>query len=464
MLRMIFLSLLPACLIACGELGRLTGPEEEPEEPEPIVAESDTIRVTLPERVVDDPVEEGPAEPEEPPEPEALSPEAARQALVDQGILYNQASFIKAAEEGNLEVVQWFIWAGMDPNVQPYTASPVYVSLRDNPTRFAHLRSSWFPQGADDDDTALMKAAYGGHLDVVQFLMEHGADGRIRNSRKQQVMHFAAAGGHLDVVEYLADTGGRQGLYDLYDPFSYDPIVNGPRTPLHWAALGGHMDVVEYIYHYIKRNNRGRGAGDGIVFAAIGGHVEIIAWYVENHIVINRGRTQGYVLAMASYFGHAEAVGYLLSQEADLHFRFSRWIGLNTPEGVLYYEDVGFGPLHAAIQAGHVDILHALLESWLLRFGADGRDEHGMTGLHYAAAGGDVAMVRAFLDNGCPVNAQSDIGVTPLMFGAEWGHVGVVEMLLAEGADPSLVSAYDDTAKVLAEENGHESIVALLQN
>ena len=222
------------------------------------------------------------------------------------------------------------------------------------------------------------------------------------------------------------------------------------------------MDVVEYIYYYIKRHNRGRGMGDGIYFAALGGHTEIVEWYIENHPVHNPEEQRGHALIYAAYFGQAETVDYLLSKSADLHYRRSRWIGLNTPEGFVFYKDVGFGPLHAAIQAGQQDILHALLEHWLLRFGADGRDPHGMTGLHYAAAGGDVSMVRDFIDNGAPVNGQSDIGVTALMFAAEWGHAKVVEILLAAGADKDAISAYGDTAKALAEEKGHSEIVAML--
>ena len=141
----------------------------------------------------------------------------------------------------------------------------------------------------------------------------------------------------------------------------------------------------------------------------------------------------------------------------------SDWIGLNTPEGTLYFQDIGFGPLHAAVQGGSPESLSLLLAHWMLTFGADGADEYGETVLMFAAAGGDLEMARTLIDNGAPVNARSDIGETALMFAARWGRADVVIMLLAEGADASFVSAYNETALLLAEKNGHEDVVALLQ-
>ena len=168
-------------------------------------------------------------------------------------------------------------------------------------------------------------------------------------------------------------------------------------------------------------------------------------------------------LMNAAYMNHADIVKRLLEIGADLTYRTSKWIGLETPEGHLYFQDIGFGPLHAAVQGGSPESLRLLLAHWMLTFGADGADEYGETALMFAAAGGDLEMARTLIDNGAPVNARSDIGETALMFAARWGRADVVIMLLAEGADASFVSAYNETALLLAEENGHEDVVALLQ-
>ena len=405
----------------------------------------------------------GPQEQEE--EVKTLLPEEARQQLAELDIPYNQRAFIERAEAGDLTAVHLFIWAGMDPNVQPYTASGVYVALRDDPKRFSHLKYSWFPQeGEKDNDTALMKAAIGGHLDVVQFLCENGADLRLKNQQKQSAIYFAAAGGHLDIVEYLVDFAAPYqglGLGD-YAYIGYDPMVRGPITPIMWAAYGGHLDVVQYIHAYLKYNGVPGGAA-GIYWASIGGHVNVIDWLIEEDPNARSKGLLGKCLMLAAWHNQQVVVGRLLAADADLHFRTNQWLDLDTPDGVLYFRDVGFGPLHAAIQAGHSDILRTLLEHWLNKFGADGRDGYGMTALMFAAAGGDTEMARALIDNGAPVNGVSDIGISALMFAAEWGHADIVAMLLGEGAEKGLVSAYNDTALTLAEGNGHSDIVAMLQ-
>ena len=130
-----------------------------------------------------------PTGPQEQEEIKPLLPEEARQRLAELEIPYNQKAFIERAEAGDLAAVRLFVWAGMNPNVQPYTASAVYVALRDDPKRFSHLKYSWFSEGVEDNDTALMKTSIGGHLDVVQFLCENGADLRLKNQQKQYALY-----------------------------------------------------------------------------------------------------------------------------------------------------------------------------------------------------------------------------------------------------------------------------------
>ena len=218
--------------------------------------------------------------------------------------------------------------------------------------------------------------------------------------------------------------------------------------------------MVEYLYPLLKGRNY-QSPILAIHTAIIGGHLDIVNFFLEARPdLFGKG---GRSLMIAAYMNHSHIVERLLEIGSDVTWRMSDWIGISTPEGRLYFKEVGFGPLHAAIQNGSKESLRLILEHWMKTFGADGRDDYGMTALHFAAAGGDAEMARRLIDNGAPVNGQSDIGMTPLMFAAQWGHADIVAMLLEEGADDSLVSAYNETALLLAEENGHEDVVALLQ-
>lgn len=451
--RIVFLIMLPVTLIACSAIEDLrspTGPEEKEITP--------------------------------------LPPEEALQALEDLQIPYSQRAFIEHAAQGDLEVVRLFVWAGMDVNVQPYTARTVLVSRRENPTRLGHLETSWFPTDSEDNDTALMRAAGGGHLEVVKFLLANGADRHTENQQGQNAITFAAAYGHLEVVKFFVEqyepcmeiceqeaptpnnptsvrnscnNTCRPGLYGSPGMF-WDALLHGPVTHIQWAAYNGHLDVVEYLYDPVIYFGGYGWPHLAFEAAALGGHLDVVDFFINHDHAGGKIRT-GRGLMNASYMNHADIVKRLLEVGADLTYRTSEWIGLDTPEGRLYFQDIGFGPLHAAVQGDSPESLRLLLAHWMLTFGADGADEYGETALMFAAAGGDLEMAETLIFNGAPVNARSDIGETALMFAARWGRADMVSMLLAEGADASLVSAYNETALLLAEENGHEDVVALLQ-
>ncbi|SRR5579883_372199 len=63
------------------------------------------------------------------------------------------------------------------------------------------------------------------------------------------------------------------------------------------------------------------------------------------------------------------------------------------------------------------------------------------TKLHRAAEAGDLNLVRALLNQGCPVNAFDELGKTPLHYAVLGEHFAVIESLLRFGAD---VNAHDE--------------------
>ncbi len=55
--------------------------------------------------------------------------------------------------------------------------------------------------------TALHEAAWSGHLAVVVFLVEHGAEVAVKDNDWDTPLHLAAVKGRLPVVEFLVDKG-----------------------------------------------------------------------------------------------------------------------------------------------------------------------------------------------------------------------------------------------------------------
>lgn len=62
----------------------------------------------------------------------------------------------------------------------------------------------------------------------------------------------------------------------------------------------------------------------------------------------------------------------------------------------------------------------------------------GWTALHYAAAAGDVEIIKLLLDKSAYIDAESPNKTTPLMMAARAGQFSSVKLLVEEGADGTL--------------------------
>ena len=114
-----------------------------------------------------------------------------------------------------------------------------------------------FLEGADKDMfdsfgyTPLIRSSRGGHLDVVQYLVEQGATmDKTSNDGYWTPLSIAAANGCLEVLRYLLEQGADRDKAD----------IDG-NSPLHDAARMGHLEVAMLLMSYgadlNARTNRG---------------------------------------------------------------------------------------------------------------------------------------------------------------------------------------------------------------
>ncbi len=87
----------------------------------------------------------------------------------------------------------------------------------------------------------------------------------------------------------------------------------------------------------------------------------------------------------------------------------------------------------------------------------------GWTPLHYAATGGDVKIVKLFIDKGATLDARSPNNSTPLMMAARYGSEGAVDALLAAGADLAAKNDLGMDAAAFATSAGREKLAARLK-
>ena len=80
---------------------------------------------------------------------------------------------------------------------------------------------------------------------------------------------------------------------------------------------------------------------------------------------------------------------------------------------------------------------HTMSARVLVMLGADPNFQTGHgTAMHYAAANGDVDLMRFLALQGADVDAPGEQGVTPLYLARLHGHAGAERFLLARGANP----------------------------
>ena len=423
--------------LGCGLMDVIASTEDEPTPP--VVEPSET------QEDLESPPEPEPSGYHPSPEIKRLTPQEARDRLKEEGVAYSQKSFFENTRQGNLEIVELFVVAGMDINIR-----------NDEETQ----------------DTALMWASEAGHLEIVQLLVINGADIYAFNALTQNALMFAAAGGRLKVVKYLVEKRAS---------FNIPNRIYGwerPHTVLAWAAYGGHLDVVKYLTIELGRYDCSDDYLGGpcyipISWAASAGAYPVVQYFISLGTTINpRGglgstdlNVTGYSpLMFAAAAGHGNIVSLLINNGANIHARSSTWVPVETPFGTDYVEEFGHSALTLAIQFGHSHIAKMLIEHWMFRTGADSKDHFDRTPLMFAAAGGLPETVQALIDNGADVNATTKVGGTALIYAAAMGRLECVKLLLQHGADKSIRNDNGYTALSVAKERGHSEVVDYLNS
>ena len=119
------------------------------------------------------------------------------------------------------------------------------------------------------------------------------------------------------------------------------------------------------------------------------------------------------------------------------------------------------GEIHAAARAGDVARVRALLDQDPRLVSAT--ETAGWTPLHFAAQGGYEELAELLLDRGANVNARlNQGGGTPLHVAVTTGHDSIVALLLARGAHANAIDANEWTALHRAAIEGNREVAEVL--
>ena len=194
--------------------------------------------------------------------------------------------FLEAAEKGKLDMVTLAIETARD--------------------------SQWINQRhfLGDNETALTKACYNGHLTIVEFLVQHKADVNLSNDECETALYKACDAGHEHVVKFLLSHG-----------CAVDQANKSKWTPLCEAARSGHLTIAELLIKHGADINIA--ASDGktpLYFAAANGQLLLLKCLIANGADVNKATEEGFTpLCRAAKEGYTAIVDHLISVGADIH-------------------------------------------------------------------------------------------------------------------------------------------------
>jgi ankyrin repeat protein len=172
-----------------------------------------------------------------------------------------------AVIRGHTDVVQLLLEHGADTSAAFEGETPLHR------TKDEAIALLLFQHGADVSarnnlgQTPLHRAAFNGHEAVVKVLLENGSDVSVRDNDGDSPLHMAAFQGREGLVKVLLENGA-----DVNEmPFR-------GMTALHWAAVQGYVQLVRVLIEHraniLVEDNHGYTAE---YLATFEGHPEVVA-------------------------------------------------------------------------------------------------------------------------------------------------------------------------------------------
>lgn len=360
------------------------------------------------------------------------------------------------------------------------------------------LATSSVALGSTGED--LYRAVQDGNSKRVAKLLRGGADARWATAdRRWTSLHVAAQNGDQEIVQLLIEAGA-----------NVSAAESEGWTPLHLATYGGHFDVVESLLAAGASVNQETEGGSTAVDLAVPKHKEIATLLAASG---GRGKKLGADLHNAAFEGRVDDVRDLLEWGAEVGYRspesFSpldvaafagqlECVRLLLAAGSEMAEQAEHGhtPLTLAAQEGHAEVVALLAESGVAldTLVTSGRT---VTALNIAAAGGHTGVAAILLANGAnpdgaegvsdpplldavsqghtetagvlikggaAINPETDwVPITALHLAVKTGDPAMVKLLLDSGARPEVFNMKKQTPLDVAVEAGHSEIAALLE-
>ena len=254
-------------------------------------------------------------------------------------------------------------------------------------------------------------------------------DGSNLYDYRRAPLTVASGAGHIELVEMLLEAGAdKDGIfyYDEYDAY----------TPLCAACDDGTLEIVDLLLKSGAQpnGNSKKGATKPLCVAATAGSLSIVRTLLEANA--DKDATDGSgetALCKSSRHGHLNIAKFLLEAGADID-------AVSEVDDKLAWGRGGAAPISAASDMGHVDVVRFLLSAHAF---TEARNANCATPLWTASYNGHLQTARLLLNAFAEPDVFDRLGRTPLCAACLTGHLSVVAVLLDAGADRD---AFDEHA------------------
>lgn len=317
---------------------------------------------------------------------------------------------------------------------------------------------NWIHTVGSHGRTMLWEVAYRGKLEVVQFLLERGADinlpGCYHIEHRLEITPYCVARyeGRNLVADYLLEQGAKIDIHTAAYLGDYDTVRSHLDNDASLVNSGCLQTVMLPAGSPVTFEHRETAWATPLCYAIIGGNRAIV------ELLISRGATiephSEHLLDYAVSKNRVDIVKLLLENGADAS-KAPRILADNhemiellktygvAPADINAQNDMGWPPLVVACRGDNRE--HPIKIQRLLALGADidVRNYKGKTALHYAAKAGFLKVINLLIEKGATIDAPDTNGETPL-FDALRSTIkdgekqrASVEALLVKGANPN---------------------------
>ncbi|XP_062587639.1 serine/threonine-protein phosphatase 6 regulatory ankyrin repeat subunit B-like [Saccostrea cucullata] len=365
-----------------------------------------------------------------------------------------------AAYEGNIDFFKFLLEKGLSIDSKRNDGKTVlHLCCMNGKLDMCKYLVNTYPPLLDFNDNngenVLNDAAWGGNIDLFNFLLEKGLDIKTKRNNGKTVLHLCCMNGKLDMCKYLVKTYphllyikddiGENALHDaawggnidlfyflLEKGFDIETKRNDEKTVLHLCCMYGKLDICKYIVNtchhllYVKDTTGGNALHD----AAWGGNIDLLKFLLEKGFDIKTKRNDGKnLLHLCCMNGKLDMCKFLV---------------ITYPHLLDVKDENGENALHTAAWGGNIDLFMFLLES----FDIGTKRTDGKTILHQCCTNKTLDICKYIVHTYPHLLHIKDTTARNALYDAAWGgNINLLTCLLEKGL--SINSKRNDGKTVL---------------